>query len=848
MTAGSEARATTSDESPVPGVQARARQPLIVVLKSVSHPELADIVIEDRLFAIGRHEDPFASYDAQIMADLSRRHARLFWEGGALYVADLGSKNGTSINGAPVREKPCRLQEGDELRLGSDLAYRVKLVPRAVRPPPAGMLPGLTLTPERDDLGLQPIVITQFPFLIRKADEAFARYKEAYPHQVNYLSRRHAHIFLKGGAPFVEDLGSTNGTFVGGSRLDEHAVALKDGDRLAFGGNHFAYTVSLQREAESEPTLTQVVLPAAAAEAAPSAAPEQASSDLHADKTTFVATADSFLDIFCVDPAPQQDEVNAEAAPAAQEAPSGRRRRRRSRAGIFLNEIGKAFAGGERGAAKRALKWAIPVLALLVAGVIGLYLSDADERQIKDLVAEGQFAQAAAVADEFLAEHPDHAAVKKLGTEALLKARLPEWLASVKARSFDRAAALLSEMQSGARHNPDARALLGELAWIGELAQFTAGRPADAPIRLYGDEARIKALLQGWNDDPKARQKAFTQIAVQVPQFWEVHTEALSQLRRLESDESVYLAAIDRLNTSIDTELAAGRPEALEQLFRDYAEKYPRLAGVDVLRQDLGHYIELERAVRERRLGAIAILAQKAQFATPPFQARFRELAATRLPAPDVLNRYRAASQAWRHGKAEEAFAGLKAITGSWADAAASDLARKEAVLQQFKELQQARGGKGYEERLLAFCAGAETGEDDYFIKAAESEVSANRGQALARARDLAARAQELWRQYRNAGGIGGEQRLDPGISSAFRSQAKLLAEAWAGAGQSVRIYQLLKAEEAAQTVKLRDEIAAEAELQRRALQDLAAALAPGVLKDKLALIGGKRDEARKSP
>lgn len=109
-------------------------------------------------------------------------------------------------------------------------------------------LASLILTPERSDSGLQPIVITQFPFLISKADDVFARYKTECPHQVHYLSRRHAHIFLKGGLPFIEDLGSTNGTFVNDKRMDEHALPLQDGDVVAFGGHHFVYAVSLQKE------------------------------------------------------------------------------------------------------------------------------------------------------------------------------------------------------------------------------------------------------------------------------------------------------------------------------------------------------------------------------------------------------------------------------------------------------------------------------------------------------------------------------------------------------------------------------------------------------------------------
>ena len=101
-------------------------------------------------------------------------------------------------------------------------------------PPRAAKLVSLTLTPKRNHVGLQPIVVAQFPFLIGKSDDTFSRYQDKYPHQVNYISRRHAHIFVKGDTPFVEDLGSTNGTFVNGDRLEAPQQLLR-GDRLQVG-------------------------------------------------------------------------------------------------------------------------------------------------------------------------------------------------------------------------------------------------------------------------------------------------------------------------------------------------------------------------------------------------------------------------------------------------------------------------------------------------------------------------------------------------------------------------------------------------------------------------------------
>ena len=102
-----------------------------IVLKPVSHPELGDISIDEDLFAIGRTEPPFVSYPPEIVADLSRRHARIFCEYGAVYIADLDSKNGTTVNGVDIQQKISRLHDGDEICFGRALRYRVQLGARA---------------------------------------------------------------------------------------------------------------------------------------------------------------------------------------------------------------------------------------------------------------------------------------------------------------------------------------------------------------------------------------------------------------------------------------------------------------------------------------------------------------------------------------------------------------------------------------------------------------------------------------------------------------------------------------------------------------------------------------------
>jgi len=50
-----------------------------------------------------------------------------------------------------------------------------------------------------------------------------------------FISRKHAEIIESDGALLVRDLGSRNGTFVNGERVDEPGVLLKPGDKITLG-------------------------------------------------------------------------------------------------------------------------------------------------------------------------------------------------------------------------------------------------------------------------------------------------------------------------------------------------------------------------------------------------------------------------------------------------------------------------------------------------------------------------------------------------------------------------------------------------------------------------------------
>src|SRR5262245_47832535 len=73
-------------------------------------------------FVVGRHRDCDYRPDDPLV---SRRHLALTLRDGRVWVEDLGSRNGTRLNGEPL-EETLPLDDGDRLDLGG-LTFRVRL-------------------------------------------------------------------------------------------------------------------------------------------------------------------------------------------------------------------------------------------------------------------------------------------------------------------------------------------------------------------------------------------------------------------------------------------------------------------------------------------------------------------------------------------------------------------------------------------------------------------------------------------------------------------------------------------------------------------------------------------------
>ena len=204
--------------------------------------EGSTLALEDGELVLGRE----AEGEGRLGDDpeLSRRHARVTETDGGLVIEDLGSTNGTLVNGTRI-ESATTLHPGDTVELGTS---QLKLRGGAVPPPEEAPGPEVTAAravPDRPAAPAEPadawlrvvagnavgttISLTEEPFTIGRAEEG-AGGLAGDPE----LSRQHARVSRIEERIVIEDLGSTNGTFVNGLRIPAPTV-IKAGDVVWVG-------------------------------------------------------------------------------------------------------------------------------------------------------------------------------------------------------------------------------------------------------------------------------------------------------------------------------------------------------------------------------------------------------------------------------------------------------------------------------------------------------------------------------------------------------------------------------------------------------------------------------------
>lgn len=790
-----------------------------VILRALTHPEIGDIAIDDSLFVIGRQEAPFNAHNGDAVAKLSRRHARIFEQDSHFFLADAGSLNGTQLNGKRLGAQAARLRQGDEISFADQLKFRVEL-PDQAAPASIESEVQLSLIPVDASSGLDTLVISRFPFLISQTEGAFARYRNGHGEALRHLSRRHAHIFLNHGQPHIEDLGSTNGTLVADKRLDEHPVPLQSGDELTFGCPTFRYRVKLAA-VEQPPVAGETV-----------AGKVNTESSTAEPKTTFITSASPFLDIFCQQQEPAREEAESDAAEPTPPTtgPTGRL----GRMGYFISEFKRALGVGENPASLTRRLIGAAVVVLLAGGALLLYQRGAEERALKTLLAEARYPEAEQRAGRYLQQHPENLEIRVLASEALLKARVPDWQSQLDQQAFNEAR---QQLGAGEAVHPQGRQLLTLLDWITDLEQFFSQRAAGSTLQLYRDEQQIHSLLADWQALGNDGRQMMDLIRDQIPAFGPLHTRVFSHLRQLEYESSAYLAAIDSLNSDLQTLLAANRADEVTGLLDDFRKQYPNIQGLEQLTQDLEDYLVLQQSIGRRDLDVVADPEPLLAFRTPPFLQVSEQLRAE-LPPAAIIERHREAQRAWLSGNTQQAISLLEAqISQPWGDALEPQLQHYRSVATGYSQLQNNSEATDTGPALIAFYSALDPGQDGYFLDILRPDFQRHADEARRNAEAALLAAEQYWEQYQQQGGIGSSLRLEAEISERFREQARLLSRAQDQASQGIRLYGLLDQTPAEPSLSLQQRIATEVEGQRQWLQDLSTVLDPPLLDAKLRLL-----------
>lgn len=150
---------------------------------------------------------------------VSTHHARLIIAAGETVVEDLNSTNGTAVNSLSNQVSRATITSTDMLFFGT---LRV----------PVGRL----LAPQ-GAVGTQ----AQGSFTLSGREMVFGR-DPSCDQVLDYpmISSRHARLYRKGEQIFVEDLGSSNGTYVNGQRI-ARLVGIKPGDVIGLGSYTFTF-------------------------------------------------------------------------------------------------------------------------------------------------------------------------------------------------------------------------------------------------------------------------------------------------------------------------------------------------------------------------------------------------------------------------------------------------------------------------------------------------------------------------------------------------------------------------------------------------------------------------------
>jgi ABC-type multidrug transport system ATPase subunit/pSer/pThr/pTyr-binding forkhead associated (FHA) protein len=179
------------------------------------NPAPANPVPANQVLTIGRSPQSDVQVDLDIV---SWNHARIVFEAGRAILEDLGSSNGTSIDSVENRIQRAALHPASDVFLGS---YKI---------PASRLLGGQRV--EVGEAAFDKVAFHGNTMTIGRDPNSDL------PLNFPMISWHHARLTREAGGILVEDLGSRNGTFVGGIRVSGKVLA-RPGEEIGLGSYRF---------------------------------------------------------------------------------------------------------------------------------------------------------------------------------------------------------------------------------------------------------------------------------------------------------------------------------------------------------------------------------------------------------------------------------------------------------------------------------------------------------------------------------------------------------------------------------------------------------------------------------
>lgn len=191
-------------------------------------PQKSFFYIEKDLTEFGRDASCDVAFPPNATM-ISRRHASLKRAENAYLLSDNGSFNGTLVNGQRIAA-PTFLRDGDQVQIGEEkMVFRA---PQTSAPSVESAQPHDTLIFKLDAVGIQRSANTaaNAPLItadVRGKNEIFIGRDASCDISLDGLqiSSRHARISVAADGVWLEDLGSTNGTFLESARIKRERFA-----------------------------------------------------------------------------------------------------------------------------------------------------------------------------------------------------------------------------------------------------------------------------------------------------------------------------------------------------------------------------------------------------------------------------------------------------------------------------------------------------------------------------------------------------------------------------------------------------------------------------------------------